>query len=295
MPTEPSAKVLLDHISRDGIRVITFEATYHRIVLAEVNTHRALSRNSESSRAVPIEKKLDRFKNDPAWPLAWLSDAPGMNAGGELTGKELLAAKQMFNRIREHTAREIEDYLALFPEREEHLSKGWLNRPMEWLQWHTTIITATDDPDSLENLFDQRAIERTKGAQLEFGLPAQLMLEAMRASTPTLLRPGEWHTPLILPGEAAGFKHHETLAISAARCARISYLNQHGHRQPARDIALFEDLINADPKHYSPLEHVCTPADMHDADYPFTHRGNLVGYTQLRHKLDEVGMYIHAN
>jgi hypothetical protein len=53
-----STKILADSISPDGVRLTTLEVVMPRIVLAEFNTHRMLSRNSASSRAIPIEKMI---------------------------------------------------------------------------------------------------------------------------------------------------------------------------------------------------------------------------------------------
>lgn len=49
------AKILADSLSPDGVRLTTFKVTFPRIVLAEFNTHRMFSRNSASSRAIPIK------------------------------------------------------------------------------------------------------------------------------------------------------------------------------------------------------------------------------------------------
>jgi hypothetical protein len=54
-------KILADSVAwHGGERLTTFEVTFPRIVLAEFNTHRMLSRNSASSRAIPVEKMLTR-------------------------------------------------------------------------------------------------------------------------------------------------------------------------------------------------------------------------------------------
>jgi hypothetical protein len=55
----------------------------HRFVLAEMNTHRAFSRNSASSRAIPVQKIIDRVTNDPAWPVVWPKEQAGMQGGEE--------------------------------------------------------------------------------------------------------------------------------------------------------------------------------------------------------------------
>jgi len=63
--------------------------------------------------------------------------------------------------------------------------------------------------------------------------------------------------------------------VSAARCARVSYLNHEGKRDTKADIALFDKLSTANPPHWSPLEHVACPYS------PATER-NSDGWTQLR-------------
>lgn len=55
-----AAKILADSISLAGVRLTTMEVTFPRIVLAEFNTHRMLSRNSASSRTIPVEKMIWR-------------------------------------------------------------------------------------------------------------------------------------------------------------------------------------------------------------------------------------------
>lgn len=50
------AEIIADSINQYGNRITSFVITFPRIVLAEFNTHRALSRNSASSRAIPFNK-----------------------------------------------------------------------------------------------------------------------------------------------------------------------------------------------------------------------------------------------
>jgi hypothetical protein len=75
------AKALADSVSRAGHRLTTLEATFPRFVLAEFNTHRVFSRNSASSRAIPVAKQLRRLLDDPYVPIEFGSNKPGMQAG----------------------------------------------------------------------------------------------------------------------------------------------------------------------------------------------------------------------
>lgn len=58
---EISAEIMADSIY-DGSRLTTFVVKFPRIVLAEMNTHKMISKNSASSRAVPFKKMLERVK-----------------------------------------------------------------------------------------------------------------------------------------------------------------------------------------------------------------------------------------
>lgn len=51
-----NARVVLDSISEDRIRLVTVEATYPRFIHSELMTHRAFARNAASSRAIPWKR-----------------------------------------------------------------------------------------------------------------------------------------------------------------------------------------------------------------------------------------------
>ena len=53
MTKSRTAFILADTISPAGHRLTTFEIKLPKVLLAELNTHRALSRNFSSSRAFP--------------------------------------------------------------------------------------------------------------------------------------------------------------------------------------------------------------------------------------------------
>src|ERR1700761_1145782 len=90
---KPTAKVIADSISPGGSRLTTLEVKIHRLILAEMNTHRMFSRNYRSSRAVPVHKLLEEVENDPAMPLFWGRNEPGMSASTQLEGEELESVK----------------------------------------------------------------------------------------------------------------------------------------------------------------------------------------------------------
>ena len=72
------ARILADSISERGDRITTYLLTFPRIILAEFNTHRAFSRNSASSRAIPFKKMVESVQTNPFIPIAWQKDHKGM-------------------------------------------------------------------------------------------------------------------------------------------------------------------------------------------------------------------------
>lgn len=271
--TEPCAKVILDSVSPDGHRLTTMEIVMHRFVLAEFNTHRVFSRNSASSRAIPFTKQLARVRTDPAIPVSFPSEQPGMQGGAELTedAREDAIQQWLFAR----------DSAVIEARRLWHLGvhKSVVNRILEPFMWHTVIVSSTE----WDNFFGQRC---NPLAQPEIQMTAYAMQSAYDQSVPTPLGLGEWHMPYLLPDEIS-LRLGDAKRISAARCARVSYLTHDGVRDHAKDIELCERLLSASPPHASPLEHVATPeSDPYGDDPP--HRGNFTGWRQFRHEMLDV-------
>lgn len=262
------AKIVADSISKSGHRLTTMEVTFPRMVLAEFNTHRVFSRNSASSRAIPVAKQLDRIKNDPFVPSYWGVNQSGMQAFAELEGQARDDAQAEWLAARDNAVMHVEKLLDI------GLHKQITNRLLEPFMWHTVVVTATD----WSNFFALRANEM---AQPEIRTIAEMMREIYEASRPREIANDEWHLPLIQPEEYDGTfeKSEDALKISAARCARVSYLTHEGKRDLDADITLYTRLTNGG--HMSPLEHVARPltdAELAEGKY----RGNFCGWMQLR-------------
>lgn len=241
---KPTAKIILDSISPDGIRLTTMEVVMHRFVLAEVNTHRNLSRNSASSRAIPIEKMIQRVQDNPAIPLFWGKKQAGMQAFSELEGDDLNHIKELWN---EHKNISIEIVKQLD---DLKLHKQIANRALETHMNHTAVITST----YWNNFFAQR---RDKDAQPEIKALADEMYIALNQSTPKQLNYGEWHMPYLLEEDYTIQDLEILKKVSVARCARTSYLSQYGKREIEKDIELYDRLVEG--MHPSPFEHVASP------------------------------------
>ena len=64
-----TARILADSVSPEAVRMTTMEIEYPRFILAELNTHRMLSKNSASSRAIPVKAMHEQIKAAPAGPV----------------------------------------------------------------------------------------------------------------------------------------------------------------------------------------------------------------------------------
>lgn len=286
-PTQPNATVVLDSVSPGDVRLTTIEVTLHRFVLAELNTHRMFSRNSASSRAIPTSTQLDRVRNDPAIPVEFGANQRGMQAGDPLRGPDHDAALKHWLAARDGA---VDAVLALA---ELGVHKQVVNRLLEPFMWQTVIVTATE----WDGFWHQRC---SPLAQPEIRLAAEAMKSAYDSSTPEQVATGGWHTPYVRPDER-DLPQETRKRISAARCARVSYLTHDGRRDLDADDVLYQRLVTADPPHWSPLEHVATPTQATPTQATPTQAtsaqatpieatgsqvGNFRGWRQLRHVID---------
>jgi thymidylate synthase ThyX len=267
------AKIILDSIGPDGTRLTTMELRFHRYILAELNTHRDLSRNAASSRALPFKKTLAAVRDDPALPIDWLMEQSGMQAGVPIEEPYLRIAKQIWIEARDK-AWEYVNLLISGPK----LHKQWANRLIEPFMWTTDIITFSR-PD---NLFNQRC---HKDAQPEFKALADCMQMGYYANDPEPIGFGNLHLPYIraedwddmrqwlkspmLAGHPWQLEQNGPTAksvsdvvkwVSTARCARVSYLNHDGVRAIQSDIDMYHTRLLRGG-HWSPFEHIAWPCE----------------------------------
>jgi len=268
-----SAKVICDSISPTGARLTTVEAVHHRFILPQILTHRLFSRNSASLRAIPTARLVEQVRTDPAMPVHWGSNIRGMQAGEELRGCDLQFVKARWKNSARHAADTAEQMAAF------GLAKEVGNRVLIPYLWNTIILTATSD--GWDNFFEQRIGDL---AQPEIDLLAQRIHAEMTASVSEELDYGEWHMPYLREAdwyeEGAAISVATLRRLSVARCARVSYNPPDGKRDPEKDLTLYQRLVTAEPPHWSPLEHVATPAGGLIGSEPL---GNLTGWHQLRH------------
>ena len=312
------AKVVAHSVYPGGPEIVSVQATGQRFILSELNTHRGLNKNSASSRAIPFPKQVQKIVDNLAYPEVWASEQKGMQGGDEIEHIEDWVDEEGVSRPGARSLWRMASAQAIWMARDLAalgVHKSLVNRLLEPFMWHTVILTGT----AWENFFDQRC---HPDAQPEIRVMAESIRTAIQNSTPRTLGEGEWHLPYVddetrqeldsrdsRPRAEFG-RHHENLLaqISAARCARVSYLTQEGKRDIDADLNLYlrltdrqKDAIHAhSPIHWSPLEHVATPwpenrhpvgdlsfpsADGETLHLPNTDLpiiGNLLGWRSLR-------------
>ncbi len=274
------ARVIADSLSPDDVRVTTQVITLPRIVLAEFNTHRVISKSSASSRAVPIEKMIAAAENDPYIPEQWDRNGAGMQGHGLIEGADAERCVSEWLAARDEAVARARALYAL------GVHKQTTNRLLEPFLWHTVIVTATE----WSNFFNLRCNPLAHPALRN---TAEAMRTAMGWSTPRLVGYGEWHLPYFDPERDTDIAADARPKVCAARCARVSYLTHDGIRDPSKDVALADSLLANG--HMAPLEHVARPlgrswadSDLFDGMHPSDidpkrqFVGNFRGWVQLR-------------
>lgn len=298
-----SAKVIAHSKSSvTGKEIITFELEFPRLVLAEFNTHNALSKNSSSSRAIPVEKMIDQVIEDPAMPVRFGKKNKGMQDAGEHS--ELIGIYHVGGQYEgEYTAEDAwklaGKIAAGFAISFNHsgYAKQICNRLIEPFQQMKVVMTATE----LNNfiwLRDHPAADPTIEAL------AKAIKKAKEESEPFVLNPGEWHLPYVdrirdclgnimyLNGELPEYSAktqvlptvslEDAIAISVSCCAQVSFRSLDDSLEKAHSVVEKLNLKgkSEEPVHASPTEHQATPMkathtygkhpDLHPSDKPTT-------------------------
>lgn len=272
------AEIIADSLSDQGHRLTTFILEFPRIVLAEFNTHRMLSRNSASSRAIPFQTMLQMVSHNAFIPVKWMQDHKGMQGTkffDDMTCKEAWSEIDRCFNYEEYSKKPAKQHLTTLwlnardmavqcakNMAELGVSKQIVNRLLEPFMWHKVIVTGTE----WENFFALRAHE---AAEIHIQELAHKMLEVYNDHQPIKLKGGEWHIPFyedFKKGEENSKRLSELvrsgivkdgweaqIKIATARCARVSYNDFEGKDDYDADIRLHDRLLVAG--HMSPFEH----------------------------------------
>lgn len=282
-----SAKVIADSVSAvNGKRITTYELEYPRFIHSEFMTHRMISKNAASSRAIPVKAMLENIRANPAMPSHWGKNQPGMQASEECNETVVMWYSEGDNTVvADGLTRQGAWYSALgsalehaeaFAEAGYH--KQIVNRLTEPFQMIKVVATATE----WDNFFWLR---KHADAQPEIRILAEKMWEARTASKPEVLQPGEWHTPYVTHMRRTGVDGKPTgpllygiddgmgsldaislehaLKVSASMCAQVSYRKADDTLEKA--LMVYDRLVESKPVHASPFEHQATPMTPHNS------------------------------
>ena len=288
------AKMIADSVSEAGSRICTMEMTYPLIVHNEDLRHRThwktdslkfeqwldAGRSVMSNRAI-APANLRQFVLDDPYVPTFVQATKGMVGGDPLADEAQAQARYGWLKARDAAVKWFDYY----DEVSLRVHKQHRNRLLMPFQFVTVVTTA--NAQWWEHWF---ALRDHPNAQPDISKVAAIAHELYRESKPRTLREGEWHTPYVSDEDVNPYaidvdtffrygSWSEILKrISAARCARTSYMRQ-GLTLPVRDdLRLYDDLVNSVPAHDSPREHVCTP--LPDPD---ERAGHLVGWASMRH------------
>jgi thymidylate synthase ThyX len=279
------AKVICDSISKDSPRLTTFQLRYPKYIHSEFMTHRMFSRNASSSRAIPVEKNLREVSSKElrVIPSVFTSEQRGMSGGSDLSEDALVRAHEIWS----HAASDASYHAKRLSSAGVH--KSIVNRLIEPFL-HINVVCSAVERAYL-NFFGLRL---DKAAQPEIRILAETMWQAWSESKQEVLIPGDWHLPFISTEEIEAWWNWEinveqARKISAARCARVSYLSFETGKTSTgeEDMKLFDRLASSSPMHLSPLEHQATPDELVDngQELYWKHghdHGNLYGWRQHR-------------
>ena len=269
-------EVIADSYTKHGNRLTTMVVCFPRMILAEFNTHRMLSRNSASSRAVPFNRMVHMVRENPFIPIAFQKDHRGMQ------GTEYFKDEELKERIDYWLACRDRAVLSAQTLSNHGVTKQICNRVLEPFMWHTVIVSATD----WQNFFSLRVHE---AAEIHMQQIAGMMLKVYNNSEPEFLDDGQWHLPfsdtidegrlgnMLLENNNQGYTDEEMSSairdICTARCARVSYLNFEGKDDYRADINLC--AMMREQGHWSAFEH-CAQAGGN------MRMGNFKGFIQYR-------------
>lgn len=259
MSDKAYAKVIADSKYGDT-RLITLEIDLWRVILPEFNTHRMISRNFQSTRAVPTSKLIQQVKENPYIPVKFARNQQGMVAGEAFSGSEYEKALTEWLNAANSAAFHAETFT------EMGVHKEVAGRLLEPFMWTRGVTTAT-----LDAWKAFLTLRNHKDAQPEIKALAVEIERAIKESEPLQLKEGEWHTPYVhrqrteimhyFTGTGDFLSLGNAIKVSASCSGQVSYRRLDDSLDKAIKVY---DMLNLpengvwpeDPPHFSPTEHI---------------------------------------
>lgn len=291
------ARIILDSITPDGVRLTTFELEYPRFIHSEFMTHRMLSKNAASSRAIPAKRMREHISEVPQAPVSWGKNQAGMSAKEDLSGIALEGIKRLWDAARDSAL----SFHKVMEQTGAH--KQIVNRVTEPFMQMKVVCSGTEWSNFLW-------LRKHKDADPTIHELARCISECLEESTPQLLATGSWHLPYVsryvdengeekfTDASDVEMPLDTAVKVSASCCAQVSYRVLDDSIDKA--IAIYDKLINSVPVHASPVEHQAMSHPLYEGqaycEWPagITHKkpggelwsGNFRGWVQHRQLLE---------
>lgn len=258
-----ACKVRVIQSSRNAERDVTIHTLlleYPRIIHSQLLTHRVFTKNSSSTRAVPIRSAVQNVIDNPSKPI-WTLNQAGMQ-GERVTDETLLMQAQALHESHLMSAVYTARKLGLKPEDGGlGIHKQNAGRYLEPFQNIRVCLTSTewDNWDWLRYDAD---------AQPEIVELAKLIKEARDEAEVEDIHVGDWHVPFVTRKrdsrgvlryyvDGAEVEVDEAIKVSMSCAAQTSYRRLDDSMEKAEDI--IGKLFNGRKVHASPSEHPATP------------------------------------
>lgn len=260
----------IEYVGEEEVFDISVSSEYHNFLANGITVHNCFSRNASSSRAVPVERTIQNILNDPWVPSDVYKNCKGMQ------GKDIVNEDDYDIFCEEWQDAAFKAIEVAHKMIDNGFHKQHINRILEPFTKIKVIVTATE----WSNFFDLRL---SPDADPEIQHLAKAIKMAMDAVSNTYIyinAHGGRTLPYVNFDEMDAIDDLRILTlISAARCARVSYLNHDGSKPDIlKDLALAKRLI--DSGHMTPFEHQCR----YSSDTGFQY--NLHGFQSARYMLD---------
>lgn len=236
-----------------NVTLSTFSLEIPRIILSQINTHRILSKNTSSSRAIPSNTIIENLENNLFMPSRWGKNQPGMQAENILSKEAEEIALEIWNDCGKNL---IEVTRKL---NEIGLHKEISNRVSEAFQKVVICISGTE-------WLNFQWLRNHHEAQPEIREAAIAIETAFESRDANVLFNGDWHLPFYKNGfwvnagdgvDEYGYTLDQARKISVSCCAQTSYRKNDDSLEKAE--RLFKLFFENDHPHCSPAEHQATP------------------------------------
>lgn len=260
----------IEYAGEEEVFDISVSSDYHNFLANGITVHNCFSRNASSSRAVPVERTIQNILNEPWKPLHVYKNCRGMQ------GKELMSDDEYDSFCKHWDDAKLQAIEVAHKMIKEGFHKQHINRILEPFTKIKVNVTATE----WSNFFKLRLSPDADPEIQDLAKAIKMAMDAVSNTYIYINAHGGRTLPYVNFDEMDAIDDLRILTlISAARCARVSYLNHDGSKPDIlKDLALAKRLI--DSGHMTPFEHQCR----YSFDTGFQY--NLRDFQSARYMLD---------